>query len=275
MEKDSGSKTAFGAASLRVAHQLIDGPHKLLEDPVIVSMLGEQMQDYILGHLEKYNHPRSRALRTHIVLRSRFAEDCLERACYRGLRRYLLLGAGLDTFAYRQPAWARGLQVTEIDHPASQAAKHHLLEQANIARPENLDFASADFEKDDLMELKTTLSAADQPVFLSCLGVLVYLSEKAVQNVFGFAASFPKGSEMVFTISGKDAENSPLAQKAAEKGEPWLTHFDHGKLETHLKSMGFTACEFLTPLLARELYFNAGRITLPLIKRTSIVRAVR
>src|SRR5882762_7387826 len=99
--KETGSATAIGAAMLKAAHQLIDGDDKLLTDPVILNLLGAEAKDHILETSHNFFAPSPMALRTHIVLRSRYAEDCLANAYKNGVSQFLILGAGLDTFAYR------------------------------------------------------------------------------------------------------------------------------------------------------------------------------
>jgi len=121
MHDDIPSSTAVGAAMLRAAHQVIDGNDKLLDDPVILKLIGEDAIQHLLERKREFYLPGTLAMRTHVVLRSRYAEDCLYDAYNAGITQFLILGAGMDTFAYRQPKWAGGLTIVEADHPASQA----------------------------------------------------------------------------------------------------------------------------------------------------------
>lgn len=134
------SRTAFRVADRRAAHQLLDRP-LVFEDPLAVRIIG--------GRGDKKDNPMSRALRAFMAVRSRFAEDQLASALTRGVRQYVLLGAGLDTFAYRNPSAVR---VFEVDHPATQSWKRELLEQARITPPETVTFVAVDFERDNLQE---------------------------------------------------------------------------------------------------------------------------
>src|SRR5882757_4132061 len=93
MEKDKSSATSLGVASLRAAHQLLDGKPPLLQDPVILRLLGPEFRDNIQRHPEPFHTPLNTWLRSHVLLRNRYAEDCLETAWRRGIRQYLLLGA--------------------------------------------------------------------------------------------------------------------------------------------------------------------------------------
>ena len=123
------SATALAAALLRAAHQLLDRP-RILEDPLAIRILGSERASALRSYPERYAVRRT--LRAFIVLRSRYAEDELARAVQRGVRQYVILGAGLDTFPYRNPYPASQLRVYEVDHPATQSWKRRQLHQAEI-----------------------------------------------------------------------------------------------------------------------------------------------
>ncbi len=89
-------------------------------------------------------------MRAFLAVRSRYAEDCLAEAAARGLEQYVVLGAGLDTFAYRAPRG--GLRIFEVDHPATQVWKREQLKSAAIPIPESLSYAPVDFERETLGE---------------------------------------------------------------------------------------------------------------------------
>ncbi len=132
MDDGRPSATALGAAFLRAAHQVLDQP-RVLEDPIALRILGSERESALRSYPERYG--ASRALRALIVLRSRYAEDELARAVQRGVRQYVILGAGLDTFPYRNPYPVSRLRVYEVDHPATQSWKRRQLHQAEIADP--------------------------------------------------------------------------------------------------------------------------------------------
>src|SRR5208282_4853044 len=115
--------TAFGAATFRAVHQLIDEEPKILNDPIAPRLLDTSTRDQIRLTPNKFQTPRMKALRSQIVMRSRYTEDRLAEAVDNGVQQYLILGAGLDTFAYRQPHLARVLRIFEVDHSASQSSK--------------------------------------------------------------------------------------------------------------------------------------------------------
>ncbi|ANH79868.1 hypothetical protein A8C56_01745 [Niabella ginsenosidivorans] len=276
MNKGEGSKTAVAAAMLRAAHQLLDGPHKLLADPVVLRLLGTEAIEWILANQQYYFLPGILAMRTHIVLRSRYAEDCLKVACKEGIRQYLILGAGLDTFAFRQPDWAKELQIIEADHPASQQNKKERLDKAALSMPSNLHFLETDLESLELqLALNSPLIDYHKPVFVACLGVLIYLSPQSIANLFRWAGGLPQGSQLVFTASfNTESRNSLLADKAAKAGEPWISYFSMPELEARLIECGFDHIELLTPAIAEEQYFKGAHLVLPPPRRTSIVKAV-
>jgi len=277
MNKQTGSATAVGAAALRAAHQLFDKGEKLLTDEPIIKLLGPQSIDHLTRRKEDFFRRGSIAMRTHIILRSRYAEDCLYEAHWRGVRQYLLLGAGVDTFAWRQPAWAHDLHIIEADQSASQANKLRLIENAGLPHPKNLSFLKIDLETDDLT---TTLAESPldptSPVFISCLGVLIYLRRPTVSRIFRALGNLPKGSEFVFTASIKRWNPFMIlsAARVAAAGEPWLTYFRPGQLEQELKACGFTRIDWLTAEEATRRYWTNSSISLPPPRNCSLVRAV-
>src|SRR5579884_3404694 len=127
MQEGVPSRTAFGVAYRRAAHQLLDERPPVLDDPVAVPILGPDTSAGIIANSEKHRHPFSLTMRALMVVRSRCAEDHLKRAVASGVRQYVVLGAGLDTFAYRNPFPPERLRVFEVDHPATQEWKRELL----------------------------------------------------------------------------------------------------------------------------------------------------
>lgn len=277
MEKEKSSETSFGAAALRAVHQLIDGEPKILYDTVVMQLLDPGAPEHLLEKRPEFDSPELLRLRSHIVLRSRYTEDCLYEAYHRGIRQYVILGAGLDTFAYRQPAWAHEMKIIEVDHPASQANKLQRLQKAGIRLPENLSFVSLDLETDSLASvLKDSVLDPAMPVFVSWLGVMVYLTKDTAENVMKFAASLPKSSEFVFTFSQRKRLFWPdvVARAATAIGEPWLTRYNPEELLDKLKALGFSQISFLDPREAKRLYYMDKGKTLPPPIVASIVRCV-
>jgi methyltransferase (TIGR00027 family) len=254
----------------RAAHQLLDGEPKVLDDSVVVRLLGAGAVERIRGDAVRYLNPEATALRAHVVLRSRWAEDRLALAVARGVRQYLVLGAGFDTFAYRQPAWASALDIYEVDQPATQREKAERLARARIAIPANVALVAVDFEGESLTAgLACSRFDVRTPTFVACLGVFMYLTTEAIDAVFRFVAALPPSSELVFTFASTEAGGGALAARAAAVGEPWQTRLDGEQLRTELPHLGFSAGSFLEPGEAAR-YFEGRRDGLAASRRTSI-----
>jgi methyltransferase (TIGR00027 family) len=275
MKENSASSTAMSVAKVRATHQLVDDDPLILADPIVLRLIGEESIEAIRADASLRANAGAAAFRAHIVLRNRYAEDCLMEAAGRGVRQYVLLGAGYDTFAYRQPRGAQSLRIFEVDHPASQAAKRELLASVGIDLPANLSFAPVNFENESLRDgLQRAGFDFAQPAFFSCLGVLVYLDEKSVIALFKFVGSLSRGSEIVFTFSQPDAAldareletRAKINSTVNEMGEPWRSYFEPERLLEMLLGSGFSEVIFLTPAAAEERYFRG---------RTDALRAPR
>jgi len=257
------SRTAIGAAMQRAAHQLLEQP-RVFDDPLALTILGDDLLNSLRLNLEQYRSPLSRFLRAALVTRSRFAEDELARAYDKGIRQYLLLGAGLDSFAYRNPF--EDLRVFEIDHPATQAWKRQQLVDAAIAVPQSLNFVAIDFEQQSLTEvLAQAKFDFNQPAFLSWLGVTMYLSKAAVfQTLAVVAQQFSAGSEIVFDYSLPYTEltvtqrvtRDQLAKQVEQVNEPWISHFSTEELTSEMRKIGFKTLSPLLPTEMNQRYFN-------------------
>jgi methyltransferase (TIGR00027 family) len=262
MDVGRPSATAQDAAILRAAHQVLDKP-LVLDDPIALRIIGAKTESALRSYPELFNTRRS--LRAFVVLRSRYAEDELARAVKKGTCQYVILGAGLDTFPYRNSYPESSLRVFEVDHPATQAWKRQRLGEAGIAFPTSLVFVPIDFERQTLAdELKRAGFRADRASFFSLLGVVVYLTKPAVMETFKFVASLPVGSEIVFDYgvpSSLLTENQRTAREAGAKrvatiGEPWITYLDPSSFASELQAMGFRHVEDLGPEQANERYFK-------------------
>jgi methyltransferase (TIGR00027 family) len=276
----SPSRTALGVAWLRAAHQILDPPPRILEDPAAVALFGDGAAEKLRSDAERLRTPGACGLRAHVLLRSRYAEDRLERAVARGVSQYVVLGAGYDTFIVRQPAWARVLRITEVDRPAIQEGKRERLEAVGLVVPGNVRFLSMDFEAETLAEgLRRGGVRESEPAFFSWLGVTMYLTEPAIDAVLATVATFPPGSEIVLTFAQPGGAEHPgrptLAERAAAVGEPWLSYFTPEALEWKLREAGFRDVEFLTPEMAAATYFHGAPRALAPPRRTSIVSAAR
>ncbi|HEY2390968.1 MAG TPA: class I SAM-dependent methyltransferase [Candidatus Angelobacter sp.] len=262
MIEDKPSRTAHRVALRRAGHQLWDNP-RVFDDPVALKIIGPKAA----AELESGPPDMSafRYLRAFLVVRSRFAEEHLAAAVAQGVKQYVVLGAGLDTFAYRNPF--PDLRVFEVDFPATQAWKRRLLESTGIAIPATLTFAPVDFERDTLAHgLGTAGFKADEPAFFSWLGVTPYLAEETVmatlrwivaickQNGVAFDYAVPRESLGFLQRMAFDA----LAARVAAAGEPFVGFFNPEKLARELRTMGFNQLEDIGGEQINARYF-AGR----------------
>ncbi|MGO8700149.1 MAG: SAM-dependent methyltransferase [Limisphaerales bacterium] len=282
--RGSASRTALATAYLRAAHQLLDAPPRVLEDLAAVRLLGKDASQNICQAAERYRSPETSALRSHVVLRSRFAEDRLAAAVQRGASQYVILGAGFDTFAFRQPDWARSLKIFEIDHRDTQLVKRSFLTRADLDLPANVRFAQIDFEHESLLEgLCRNHVSVEEPTFFSWLGVTVYLREAAIDAALKSMATFPSGSEVVLTFkqpmvkpAGQAAEAAQkLAENVASVGEPFISFFEPKTMEAKLTGAGFSKVEFLDLETAGKRYFALRPADLPRPKHVNIVSGIR
>lgn len=269
------SRTALGVAALRAAHQVLDQKPLILEDPVALRLLDPGALEHLREKTVELQSPGARGLRSHVVLRSRFAEDCLKACVASGNSQYVILGAGLDTFAYRQPSWARNLRIFEVDHPASQEAKRARLGAGGIDLPLNLAFVPVDFESASLqMGLEAASVEFTQPAFFSWLGVTMYLTDEAIDATLRFVAGFPSGSGLVLTFAQPSEPGlDDLADKAAAAGEPWITRLTPSQMEAKLHLAGFSRVSFLEPKEATARYYQGRGDGLPPPRRINTVLA--
>jgi methyltransferase, putative, TIGR00027 family len=280
MHDHTASRTALGVAYIRAAHQLLDRPPLLFADPLALKLLGPDSGDAIHGMIERHQNPYGRGLRSHVCLRSRYAEDKLAEEVKAGARWYVLVGAGFDTFAYRQPAWAKRLRIIEVDHPATQAAKKQMLAAAGIEPPDNLSFAAADFTRQTLGDVLGKLGIAPaEGVCFSWLGVTMYLPEDTIAQSLQAMASVSERASLTLTFRQPPDPAVPsdkaFDDMVAAMGEPFVSAFTPEAISAKLTEYGFTRQELLTPDLAREQYFTPVREDLPPPRRATILHAAR
>jgi methyltransferase (TIGR00027 family) len=264
MDEGQPSRTALTAALLRAAHQRFDGEPKVFADPIIVRLLDESLWSQVSSTPGGVQSAAARIMRSAFVLRNRFAEDELEAATARGVTQYVILGAGLDTFGFRQPGFAAGLRIFEVDHPATQRWKRARLAACAIAEPPNLIWTPTNFEDAQLAAaLESTGFKPTEPTCVSWLGVTQYLTEPAIKAVLQFAASLPRPSTLVLTFIVPDRELAgdelhavqQVAQRSAIQGEPWRTRFEPEQMRQLLVNAGFTRVCVPLPEELDERYF--------------------
>jgi methyltransferase (TIGR00027 family) len=257
------SRTALRVATRRAVHQIVDRP-LVFEDPFAVPILGTDAA-YITEALSRRQQITARPFRAFMAVRSRCAEDELARSYASGVRQYVVLGAGLDTFAYRNPH--PDLRVFEVDHPATQEWKRSQLQSASIPIPATLAFAPVDFERQKLSErLADAGFVATSPAFFSWLGVTPYLTDRAFAETIAFIASLPAPSGVVFDYTvARSTLNwmerialDKLAARVEAAGEPFRLFFDPAGLVKRMREAGFREVQDLGSMELNVRYF-AGR----------------
>jgi len=269
MREGRPSGTAWRVAVQRAAHQLIDTP-RILEDPIALRLVGPRVQA-ILGKSSRLRNGYVRAVRAFLAARSRHAEEELAVAVRAGVAQYVVLGAGLDTFAYRNPWPPERLRVFEVDYPATQAWKRRRLADAGITEPASLTYVAVDFETQTLAErLEASGFRMDAPAYFSWLGVTMYLERSTVTGTLAFVAARPAGSGITFDYLVPPASlpwlgrliTGLMAARVALAGEPWRSRLEPEGLVCELRAMGFTRVEDydFTGLIRRYSDVEFGRL---------------
>lgn len=250
----------------RAAHQIHDEPPLVFEDPFAVRVLPPHIQLEIQRTPAASRKPYSAAMRAFVVCRARFAEDVLaDGVRENGVRQALILGAGLDTFALRNPY--PNLRVFEVDHPATQSWKRELLAAAGLGAPETLSFVPVDFERQWLRQqlLHAGFDFAI-PTAIAWLGVVPYLTREAFAATARVLGRVPAGSSLVFDYS-LPREALPrveqlmldsLAARVAQAGEPFQLFFTPESLVEELAPHELGVVEDLDSAALNARYL-AGR----------------
>jgi methyltransferase (TIGR00027 family) len=240
------SRTAQRVAVRRAAHQLIDRP-LIFEDPFALRIIGP---DAASATEAKAEGPVGASFRAFMAVRSRYSEDGLAAAVERGVRQYVVLGAGLDTFAWRNP-WPN-VQVFEVDFPATQHWKKQRLNHVGMPKPPSLTFAPVDFERQTLAHgLQNAGFDASQPAYFSWLGVTMYLTREAFESTTAFIGSLPTGGGVTFDYAVDRSELGffekialdRLSAKVASVGEPFRLFFTREELAATMHRLGFGQLE--------------------------------
>ncbi len=241
MRPSRPSRTALRVALRRAAHQIYDARPLILDDPIAVPILGSNYAEELRKTATRLHKPHSVALRAFLVARSRYAEDTLALAIQRGVTQYVLLGAGLDTFAYRNPY--PQLHVYELDFPATQHAKRALLQQNNIPIPTNLTYVPIHFEQHAISEQLLAVGFnPGAPTLFAWLGVVPYLTLEAFRATVRFIAASPHGGGVVLDYGLPRTALPPLeqlahdslAERVALAGEPFQLFFTPAEIAAEL-----------------------------------------
>ena len=260
MEQSIASRTALRVALRRAAHQIHDSP-VVFNDPLAVAILGGTYAEELRRTPLRPDRPFSIGLRAFLVARSRYAEDNLKRAVNFGVHQYVLLGAGLDTFAYRNP-YAE-LRVFEVDHPATQQWKRELLQRSDIAIPESVTYAPVDFERQSLStQLGDAGFNSQAPAFFAWLGVVPYLTLEAFRATLSFIAAQQPGSGLTLDYGQPRAvlpfleqlAHDSLASRVEKAGEPFQLFFTPAEIAEELSD--FHSLEDLGAAEINARYFG-------------------
>jgi methyltransferase (TIGR00027 family) len=296
------SVTALAAALFRAVHARSGRP-RLLEEPCADRFVTADERAFIFERLLLMLDPDRReeirgiaeptrafevAVEANpaygtIIIRSRYTEDRLADALARGVRQYVLVGAGMDTFAFRRPDLANTLQIFELDHPATQAMKRERLARARLVPPPNLHFVAVDLEEGSVAAaLVRPPYRADEQAFFASLGVLPYLTREASLGMLGaIAACAAPGSEIVFDYLELDAltpdrasdEAKRVAAERADSTEPWMSGFDPDRLAADIAETGLELDEDLDGDAAARLYVAAPGARLTMVSHGHLARA--
>jgi methyltransferase (TIGR00027 family) len=241
------SQTALTAAAARAAHLIVDGSPVIFADTLAERLLGDQAETLLSYHRNHGSHTVLSGARTQVTLRSRFAEARVRDGHARGIDQYVILGAGLDSFAYRNTD--PGLRTFEVDHPASQQWKRDRVRDAGLAEPPTLTYVPLDFETQPLLDALVQAGFdRSAPAAVSWLGVTMYLTTAAIRSTLAELGTLTAGSEIVTDYMVppelRDEAGAVYADlvsaNSAERGEPWLSFFTPDDMTSALAAAGFT-----------------------------------
>jgi methyltransferase (TIGR00027 family) len=285
MENSTVLRTAPLLTYFRAYHAAHDAP-KIFDDFLAYSLLTEQEREFfdrqfatavrIIDPEHAASCPdketalawfmRAIAPLSLAISRARYAEELLIKAVREGVRQYVILGAGMDTFAFRCPELVKHLRVYELDHPSAQACKRGRIDEAGLEKPEQLHFVPVDFTRENpAAALARSPFDPGQPSFFSCLGVTYYLGRRAVLGAFrGIGCIALPGSRIVFDYLDNDAfvpERTAMRVQVGKEymrnsGKPMITGFDPSSLASELARLGLRLEENLSPTDIEERYFR-------------------
>jgi methyltransferase (TIGR00027 family) len=256
------SATAVSMAAMRAAHCRLDEP-KILDDPLAEGLAGEFAAGAI-AHVRA--DPMTFFFRHTAAARARLAEDIVSGPS--GADQYVLLGAGLDSFAYRRGDPGDGLRIFEVDQPAGQSWKRQRLADIGLTIPDSVTFVPLDFERQDLdVELSRAGFDSARPSVVAWLGVSYYLTPEAITGTLECIASWAAGTQIVFDyqipeqmwdgIEGWDGNSlRGVAVFVAASGEPWVSSFSPEEIATLLRAHGYANVEDFDHSAIRALYMG-------------------
>lgn len=261
-EKGPGH-TATLAAVGRAIHAESQGP--LVADHLALGLAGEPGTTLMAQLKSQLPDVSRQSFGLAFAIRARFVEDAVEAAIRNGIRQYVILGAGLDSFAYRRPELSERLKIFEVDRAASQAWKRSRLEAMEVAIPPAVAFVPLDAEKDNL-HAGLINAGFDQsaPAIVSAIALTQYLAQPAIERILDLVASLAPGSRLVVTYVVPASELSETAgaglawtmSQAAERGEPFLSLFRPVEFQELLERSRFSGVEDIGPPQLSQKYLT-------------------
>jgi methyltransferase (TIGR00027 family) len=256
--------TAVRVALWRALHVQLDPPPHVFEDEIGLRLVAPEPGWQSRPDMSPFTRP----FRASIVARARFIEDLVEQQVALGVDQYLILGAGLDTFAQRRPELASRLGVFEIDQPGPQAWKRRRLVELGFGVPAFLRLVPVDFEAGDSWWERLVASgfAPERPAVVASAGVSMYLTRDAIAAMLHQVAALAPGSTLAMTfmlpIELADPEVRPGIEQAAKgaraAGTPFLSLFAPAEMLELAREAGFRRVEHVAAAALAERYF-AGR----------------
>jgi methyltransferase (TIGR00027 family) len=262
VESRSPSRTAVLTAVARALHA--EEPSPVLSDQLALALAGKDADALIATLRAELPEQALLEFARWVAVRARVPEDLVERAAAEGVPQYVILGAGLDSFAYRRGDLLDWLRVFEVDHPGSQEWKRRRLEELEIGTPPNLVFAPVDFEHQTLRDcLETAGFDFGAPAIFSWIGVTMYLTLDAIRSTLATVVSCPASTQIALTynlprteLTGIALQTSKTVARITEAmGEPIITRLTPAEAEQLLRESGFTDVAHIGSDEARDLYF--------------------
>ena len=254
--------TAVRTALWRALHKQADTAPHILDDEIGLKLVAPPD-----GWHERPDMRFTKRLRASIVARSRFIEDLIIGQSQQGICQYVVLGAGLDTFAQRRPDIASQLQIYEIDQPDTLTWKRQRLDELGFGVPDYLHFVRVDFETSSWWEelLKAGFDTS-QPAVVVCTGVSLYLTEEAIVSTLNQVATLAPGSTLAMTfylpielLDEEDRSMQEMAEKGARAaGTPFISFFAPNEILDLAYKTGFKKAKTISTKDMEQLYF-AGR----------------
>ena len=256
--------TAVRVALWRALHVEVDSPPHVLEDDIGLKLAAPDDDWRSRPDMSAFTRP----FRASILARARFIEDLVADKVARGVRQYVILGAGLDTFAQRRPELASHLVVFEVDRPGPQVWKRQRLLDLGLGISSSLRFVPVDFERGDAWWERLAAAGFDsgRPAIVASTGVSMYLTREAIETTLRQIADLAPGSTLAMSfmlpIEMTDPELRPALERAASgaraNGTPFISFFTPGEMLALARDAGFSEVEHISAAELAERYF-AGR----------------